>query len=264
MTKIAIFSVALLSLVALSCSEFTLTPSPSSGQGELRLYLVDSPAAYDEVNISVARVEVHKESLDSTTGWYVINDVPATYNLLELRNGASAILGGAKLQPGKYTQIRLILADGSNIKLGGQTYPLTVPSGFQTGVKLNHEFMIESGKLYELMLDFDADRSVRYQGNRYRMSPVIRVHAVVTSGSISGTIDPPAAKAYAFTVVGSDTVSTVADTLTGFFRLMALPEGTYTLEITSLAGTHNDTTITGIGVVKQVDTELGVIPLSLK
>jgi hypothetical protein len=144
------------------------------------------------------------------------------------------------------------------------TYELYVPSVFQTGIKLNHQFTIQSGRLYELILDFDADRSVRYHKGLYRMSPVIRVHAVVMSGSISGTIDPPSAKGYVFTTVGDDTISTVADTLTGLFKLVALPEGTYGVAITSLAGTHNDTTITGVGVVKQLDADLGAISLSEK
>jgi len=264
MKKLLAACAIILSLAALSCTEFPFTPIGTSAPGQIRLYLVDTPAGYDKVNISVARVEVHRDMADSTSGWIVVNDVPATYNLLELRNGASAILGAASLQPGKYTQIRLILQAGSNVKIGDQTYDLFVPSGFQTGVKLNHQFTIKPNTLYELMLDFNADQSVRYQGNRYRMSPVIRVCPVVTSGSISGTIDPPSAKAFVSTTVGIDEVSTYADTLTGFFRLMALPEGSYDVHITSLAGTHNDTTVAGVNVVKQVDTDLGAIPLSVK
>ena len=254
----------LISLAAISCTELTFTPMPATGPGQLRLYLLDAPAAYDEVNICVARVEVHRDSDDTTSGWFVVNDVPATYNLLELRNGASAVLGDAALEPGKYTQIRLILQAGSHVKLGDQTYELTVPSGFQTGIKLNHQFTIHSDKLYELLLDFDAERSVRYQGNRYRMSPVIRVQAVVMSGSISGTIEPPSAKAFVFTTVGDDTVSTRADTLTGFFRLMALPEGSFDVQITSLTGMYNDTTVSGVGVMKRINTDLGLISLSEK
>jgi hypothetical protein len=255
---------AVLSLLAVSCTEFSLTPKPAAGDGQLRIYLIDAPAAYDAVNIAVARVEVHRETPDSTSGWFVINDEPEMYDLLELRNGVSAVLGEAMLGPGTYTQIRLILETGSHVKIGDQIHDLYVPSGFQTGIKLNHEFTIQSGKLYELYLDFDAERSVRYQGNRYRMSPVIRVNAVVTSGSVSGTVDPASAKAYVFTTIGQDTVSARADTLTGFFRLMAIPEGTYDIHFTSLSGTHNDTTVTGVGVVKQVDTKLGTIPLSEK
>ncbi len=264
MKRVIILGIAGLSLLAYSCTDLSFAPLPAAGNGQVRLYLIDSPASYDAVNIAVARVEVHRDMNDSTSGWYVINDQPQTYDLLKLRNGASEVLGDSTLTPGKYTQIRLILEAGSSVTVGGQTYELTVPSGFQTGVKLNHEFTIQSGKLYELYLDFDAERSVRYQGNRYRMSPVIRLNAVVTSGSISGVVDPASAHARVFTVVGQDTVSTRADTLSGFFRLMALPEGTYDVEFTSLAGTHNDTTVTGVGVVKQLDTDLGTIPLSAK
>ena len=262
--KLLLIVALVLGMAGFSCTELSLTPIPAPADAQLRLVLIDAPAAYDAVNIAVARVEVHREMNDTTSGWFVVNDVPEMYNLLELRNGATAVLGDAKLQPGTYTQIRLILQAGSHVKIGNEQYDLTVPSGFQTGIKLNHEFTLHSGKLYELYLDFDAARSIRSNTNGYRMSPVIRVQAVVTSGSISGIVDPPSAKAHVSTLVAGESVSTDADTLTGFFRLMALPEGTYDVQITSLAGTHNDTTVTGVTVVKQIDTDLGTIPLSEK
>jgi hypothetical protein len=253
-----------LTLACSSCTDLSLMPAPESGPGQLRLYLIDAPAALDEVNINVARVEVHRASNSDSSGWSVINDVPATYNLMQLRNGANAVLGDTTLAPGTYTQIRLILGPGSNVKVGDESFDLRVPSGFQTGIKLNHEFTIQAGTLVELLLDFDAERSIRRQGAGYRMSPVIRVNAMVISGSISGTVDPPAAHAFVFTLDGTDTISTAADTTTGFFRLMGLSEALYDIHISSLAGTYNDTTISGVQVVKQTDIDLGIIQLSEK
>ncbi len=126
-----------------SCTDST---SPeTSGQGQIKITMVDSPASYDEVNIVVTRVEVHRSGSDSSSGWFVINDNTATYDLLLLRNGASVVLGNHSLDVGHYTQIRLIIGTGSNIVVNGVTYPLEVPSGAQTGVKLNHAFVIEDG-----------------------------------------------------------------------------------------------------------------------
>ena len=87
--------VFLFSLVLFSCTKDSI--SPTSEMGEMKIYLVDSPAEYDAVNIVVNRVEVHKSDIGgSDSGWVVINDQSATYNLLELRNGVTASIRRCK------------------------------------------------------------------------------------------------------------------------------------------------------------------------
>ncbi|MDD4052617.1 MAG: DUF4382 domain-containing protein [candidate division Zixibacteria bacterium] len=246
-------------LLMSGCSD---SPNASGQLGELKIRLADSPGDYDQVNIIVTRVDVHLADADSSSGWATINDTPATYDLLVLRNGANAILGNAQLAPGQYTQIRLIIGEGSTVVVDSVSYPLDIPSGFQTGVKLNHGFTIEGGRLYELMLDFDADRSIHETGShQYKLQPVIRVQAVTTSGSISGLIAPIVSRALVSTVLGTDTVSTVADTLTGAFELIALPAGLYDFSIVPTDTLYADTTITAVQVVAQQNTDLGTITL---
>jgi len=241
------------------------SPTSSNETGTLSVRLVDSPAAYQQVNISVIRVEVHAAGSDSASGWFTINDVPATYDLLTLRNGASQVLGDRELAVGKYTQIRLIIGAGSNVVIQDTTYPLQIPSGTQTGIKLNSEFDIAAGELYELVLDFDADRSIHLTGNGvYMLKPVIRVQAMVTSGSISGAVLPVAARAVISTILAPDTVSAFADTLSGAFKLMALPAGSYSVTITPGDTLLADTTIAGVLVVAQQDTNLGTVTLRAK
>ena len=60
---------------------------------------------------------------------------------------------------GHCTQIRLKLGAGSNVVVDGVTYPLTVPSGLQSGYKLVGEFDVPASGLVELALDLDAARS---------------------------------------------------------------------------------------------------------
>lgn len=259
LNAISIFAMLLL----IGCAKDTAT-NPSEGEGEIRMYMVDSPSAAEEVVVVVNRVEVHTTGSDSTSGWIVVNDTPASYDLLKLRNGASVILGSSKLKVGRYTQIRLILGTGSYVKISGTKYDLEVSSGFQTGVKLNHTFEIEADNVYELYLDFDADRSVRASGmGQYRLVPVIRVQTAVTSGSISGTIAPANAGAYIWTTVGPDTVSTYAAT-DGSFKLIALPEGMYTVTIESMNSAYLGTTVSGVIVTRQQTTSMGTITLSIR
>jgi hypothetical protein len=147
----------------------------------------------------------------------------------------------------------------------GIKYPLTIPSGTQTGIKLNHSFEIESGKLYELFLDFNVDKSVKITGNgNYKLKPTIRVMPVIISGSISGQVLPIDTYPTVWAVSGTDTISTFTD-LTGFFKLMALPEGIYDVHITP-ADTliYRDTTINSVNVFANVNTDIGIINLGLR
>jgi hypothetical protein len=247
-------------LIIFSCSDST---SPETGQGQVKITMVDAPASYDEVNIVVIRVEVHKADADSNNGWFVINNDSATYDLLLLRNGASVVLGDHPLDAGHYTQIRLIIGTGSNVVVDGVTYPLEIPSGEQTGVKLNHSFVIEDGLLYELLLDFDAERSIVVTGNgEYKLKPVIRVTPLVISGTISGNINPVSAAGFVYAISGTDTSLTIAEPITGSFMLMALLQQTYKVEVFSADSAYNDTTITNVIVVAQQNTNLGTINLS--
>jgi len=249
-------------LLIFSCSDST---SPETGQGQVKITMVDAPAGFDKVNIVVTRIEVHKADTGSNDSWFVINNTAATYDLLLLRNGASVVLGDHPLDAGHYTQIRLIIGTGSNVVVDGITYPLEIPSGQQTGVKLNHSFDIQDGLLYELLLDFDAERSIVLTGNgQYKLKPVIRVTPVVISGSISGKINPVSAAGFVYAISGTDTSLTIAEPIAGSFMLMGLLERTYRVEVFSADPAYNDTTITNVIVVAQQNTNLGTINLSIK
>ena len=135
----------------------------------------------------------------------------------------------------------------------------------QTGVKLNHAFVIEDGLLYELLLDFDAERSIVVTGNgTYKLKPVIRVTPLVISGSISGKINPLSAAGFVYAISGTDTSLTIAEPITGSFMLMALLQQTYRVEVFSADPAYNDTTITNVIVVAKQNTNLGTINLSIK
>ncbi len=244
-------------VAVLGCGSSTRTEAP----GELRIVMLDAPAAFDEVNIVVTEVSVHAADADSASGWTVIDGTTRTFDLLTLTNGASQILGDSLLDPGHYTQIRLKIGEGSNVVMDRREYPLQIPSGLTTGLKLNHEFDIESGALYELTLDFDAANSILQTRSEYILSPVIRLIVTQTSGTISGEVHPAAARATVSTTVGPDMVSAVCDTTSGGFRLMALPAGTYDLHIVPSDPAYRDTTLTGVAVAAKQNTDVGPITL---
>jgi len=243
-----------------SCSEKS---TKTATQGGIRIYLADKPTVYDAVNIVVSQVSVHIADQDSESGWTVISDTIQTYDLLELSNGAMVLFANHKLDPAHYTQIRLKVTDGCNVVVDGIPYDLKIPSGEQSGIKINHQFQIQPGETYELLLDFDAEKSIHQKGNGdYQMQPVIRAVAIATSGSISGVVDPDSINAYA--IANPDTVAHTHSDTTGYFRLVGLPAGLYSVQIVPDDATYADTVFSDVAVVAGQTADLGSIQLRKK
>jgi hypothetical protein len=174
---------ALLAAGALACGSSTKPATMS-------VHLVDGPGDYQEVNLHVVRVEIRSDA----TGWVTLATPDVTVNLLGLTGGVVATLAdGATLPAGTYGQLRLVLGAGNTVKLvDGTVHDLTVPSGQQSGVKLNVHFDVQPGTTRDVYVDFDAHRSVWLHdagaSGKYLLRPVVRAIDKLASGSISGTL----------------------------------------------------------------------------
>ncbi len=119
-----------------------------------------------------------------------------------------------------YNQIRLKI-ENANIVYKGTTFPMNVPSGATSGLKLGPQFKVESGSSYELVIHFDAGRSIvttgpRKNPNGFKLKPHIRVIPLAKTGSISGRVTNPQHLAIAYAIQGSDTLtSSNVDILNG-------------------------------------------------
>lgn len=239
-------------------------PGDSGGMGTMVVRLTDAPGAYEAVNIVVDSVRVHVDSGDSLSGWYTLSRVPAVYDLLEYANGKDTIIAEGLIPPGYYSQLRLYIGSGSEVIKGGLSHPLEVPSGAQSGLKLNIQATILAGVKYELLLDFDAGRSIVVTGNgRHLLKPVIKVVSNAVSGGLTGIVAPDTVSAAVWAVLGADTSSTFTDT-TGYFKFSYLAPGSYLVKIMPADTTYRDTTLAGIGVAVAQVTDLGTITLQKK
>jgi len=234
-------------------------PIGSNQTGTLRVHLTDAPGAYEAVNITFSEVSAHIDN-----DWITVQDDPQVIDLLEWNSGKSIVLGTAEVPAGNYTQIRLII-DDAEVVLDGQTHPMTVPSGAQSGLKLLSNFEVIAGSTYELVIDFDAQRSVVSTGppqnpNRFLLKPTVRVAPLAITGSISGTLTNPTNAPVAYAIANADTL-TSADVSSdiGAFQLAFLPEGTYTVSIQDTSGLAH--TQTAVSVTAGQDTALESITL---
>jgi hypothetical protein len=222
----------------------------ASGEGSLRVALTDAPACgYDEVNVTVVRVDVHRssEATDTDSGWQsLVLDPPRRVDLLTLTNGVLEELGTTTLPVSTYTQLRLVLAANtaqdpmanSLVPTGQDEVPLQTPSAQQSGLKIPVNLIVEEGEMADVVLDFDACKSVVRAGNsgRYLLKPVLSAIPRVDNGALSVqghlTALPPSGAAVSLQQDGLVARATVTNAQ-GRFLLSPVPAGNYDLVITA-------------------------------
>ena len=97
-------------LAAYGCSDAT-APAVGSDTGRLQLTLTDARGDFDEVNVTVVGVRVHRAGADSVSGWITVSDDSFTVDLLTLTGGNGVVIADTLLPAGTYTQIRLLLGE---------------------------------------------------------------------------------------------------------------------------------------------------------
>ncbi|MBS0012278.1 MAG: DUF4382 domain-containing protein [Bacteroidales bacterium] len=173
----------------------------SDNKGTLHLSITDAPVDMTEVAglyLTITEVQYHMNDGE----WYVFEgfEGPQEFNILELTNGESALLGSFELEAGTYTQLRFMLDapvfgtpnpanPGCYILFSDEsTEPLFVPSGHQTGWKAVGQFTVPSNGDVSVTADFDARKSVIKAGmtGMYILKPTIRLIVDDQAGQIVG------------------------------------------------------------------------------
>jgi len=198
--------------------------SDGGGTGTVSVSLTDSASdKYLGDYVTIADVQICEKNTDNASdgncSWRSLqteNNEPLpnrTYNLLKLVNGVTEAIGSNEFDAGEYNQIRLIIGDTPELKnnLLGDPHPeanyvilkdgndtiesLKIPSGLQTGIKLVHPFSVGTGVIHELVLDFDADRSVVKAGNseKYILKPTIKVFETEGKIDVYGKVEDDSA-----------------------------------------------------------------------
>lgn len=233
--------------------------------GTLRVALTDDPPCYEQVNVTIEKVRVHRSSTagDHDAGWSeIVLPTPQRVNLRTLTNGVLLELGQTPLPAGLYTQLRLVLAPNTgsdplanSVKPYGQPETaLTTPSGQQSGLKLNVNIVVGENQIADVVLDFDACRSIVPRGasGQYNLKPVIAVTPrIVNVGTIEGWLDAALAGQPTTSVsvqLNGVPVKATPPMSDGKFRLYPVPVGThYTLVVT--AAGRATAAMTGVPVV---------------
>ncbi|HEY7637618.1 MAG TPA: DUF4382 domain-containing protein [Gemmatimonadales bacterium] len=193
-------------LLLLSCSTAETGPQ-SPPDGQTSVFLTDAPFPFDQV----ARVDVYIESIalavsadtsESGPPWVTVATPNRTFNLLDLQNGATALLGGAVVPEGQYRAARVIIdpdrssiTDNDGHVFASTTIPGTPGINWQAKGEdpslfaLVEEPMAVDQNGADIVIDFDVGRSFLYDGNGgFTFIPWLRAITRSGSGNIAGVV----------------------------------------------------------------------------
>lgn len=181
----------------------------SAATGTLRTAMTDAPSCgYDNVFVTVDRIRVNNSATASpdSGGWSeLVLDQPRQIDLLDLQNGVIEELGELTLPVGRIQQVRFVLVDNATanpadidfdpdadptrapnhvVFSAGGFEDLKTPSGQQSGVKINVGIDVAEGQVADLLIDFDACKSVVEAGSsgNYLLKPVLTAIPRLSSG----------------------------------------------------------------------------------
>ena len=174
------------------------TGSTEPAMGRISLGVTDAPVdGATAVVVKFTAVELKPEDGEAFT----VTLTPAqSIDLLALAGGSSrALLEEHSVPAGRYQWVRLLIEAQENQPssyidfAGGARYPLFVPGGSESGLKLIRGFTVATGSISNFTIDFNLRKSVIAppgQAPNYLLKPVLRMVDNLQIGAIAGTVAP--------------------------------------------------------------------------
>lgn len=208
---LAIACVTVLPLMVVGCG------SDNGGSGTVTIDVTDAPVdGVQKVEVQFSGVEIHGSKnrysfyfcKDLSGGASTVSSTPCvtpdvkSIDLLKLTGGDStALLSGATIAAGHYQWVRLMVDGATLVDSMGGTHTLTIPSGAETGLKLNRGFDVSVSGHANFTIDFDLRKSVHQTSSGYVLRPTLRIVDNSAIGAIAGTLNTASASATGCTPV---------------------------------------------------------------
>lgn len=261
----------------------TLGCGDSTGSGAARLTVTVTDAPIDileSATVQIGDVEI----IPAEGAPVLLTNDGGTHDLLALQNGVTGNVASLEIEAGRYLQLRLVvqsasvtLKEGFEFSDGSRVKDLVVPSGAQSGIKINLDasdgdannagINISPGETI-LVIDFDVSQNFKVQGNAdtpasingFLFTPLLRAVVRDVAGSIAGTLTGESVQG--ITVTAEQTESGLQEALqtatataltdaTGAYTIRFLAPGTYTVTVDGRTATPTSQSIT-VGAAESV------------
>jgi hypothetical protein len=195
-SRLALAMVGALALAACTSSE--TGPVGPGREGKTSVFLTDAPFPFDritrvDIHISEIGLSPQADTSQGPPGWITVATPDRIFNLLDLQNGATALLGEAEVPPGQYRAVRVTFdparstmtdTDGGHPAIDWQAKG-DVPTLF--GLVEEAMAIDENGE--DVVIDFDVGRSfLPDEGAGFIFIPFLRAITRAGSGGIAGTL----------------------------------------------------------------------------
>ena len=183
----------------LACNASEIGPAGPPAGGRTAVFLTDAPFPFDRiarVDIYVAEIGLSPQA-DTSEGlptWVTVARPARTFNLLDLQNGATALLGEADVPPGQYRAVRVTFDPARSSMTDAEVrHPAIdwqakgeVPTLF--GLVEEPMAIDENGE--DIVIDFDVGRSFLPDNSTggFLFVPFLRAITRAGSGSIEGLL----------------------------------------------------------------------------
>lgn len=191
--SLKLFTVAALAAGVAACGGGS---SDSDATGTVSFGITDAPAT-NLSNVTVAFTEIRLKPADGDWISFPLEGFE-TVNMLDLQGGLSEpLITDEEVPAGNYTQLRLIVDTENSFvtRTENPDTPLTlaVPSGEQSGLKLQGEFVVAADTSTDFTIDFDVRKAVVNPAGQaladYMLKPAMRLVNNLEVGSVAGTVN---------------------------------------------------------------------------
>jgi Domain of unknown function (DUF4382) len=187
----------ILASLALAAVAACGTDHMGTSAGGTPVLLTDAPFPFDlvsRVDVYIVRVEATNDA-DTTAAqtWTTLVEPNQTFNLLDVQDGHTALLGQTQVAAGQYAAIRMtVRTDLSSITMADGSAGAVNwlgPATQAINARVEQPLSITTGGNGALIIDFDVGRSfVETPGGGFQFLPWIRAVNQDATGSISGVV----------------------------------------------------------------------------
>lgn len=246
-----------------SCKDFDDSP-----KALVNVLLIDAPAQWDSVIVEIQGVELEfvpngREGEVQRLFWpYEPGD--KLIDISQLVGGTALPVARNEMQLGLITGITLRLGPENALYLDEDRYALDLPGG-NTDYYLPISLDLEQGFSYDLILDFDLEKSIQVTNPNpltLDFDPTLSAYLGIGRSDLTGSTSPTDLRPVIYAIQENDSASTHTNSSGNF--IFRLEPGIYDVFIDPKDSRYNPDTIQGVIIEPGKATSLNRITLIRK